>query len=126
MATGSYDRVMAAGEGRPSRFFLQSLSPLSPAFWRGNPELILASITLAALLTGWIGGSVSGLLPGWAVVVFALVAYAAGGYSGAKVALANACCGVFNIDLLMVAAALGAALIGEWEEGALLLYSCSP
>ena len=122
MATGSYDRVMAAGEGRPSRLILQSLSPLSPAFWRGNPELILASITLAALLTGWIGGSVSGLLPGWAVVVFALVAYAAGGYSGAKVALANACCGVFNIDLLMVAAALGAALIGEWEEGALLLF----
>lgn len=122
MATDSYDRVMAAGEGRPSRFFLQSLSPLSPAFWRGNPELVLASITLAALLIGWLGGSVSGLLPGWAVVVFALVAYAAGGYSGAKVALANACCGVFNIDLLMVAAALGAALIGEWEEGALLLF----
>lgn len=122
MATGSYDRVMATGEGRPSRFFLQSLSPLSPDFWRGNPELVLASITLAALLTGWLGGSVSGLLPGWAVVVFALVAYGAGGYSGAKVALANACCGVFNIDLLMVAAALGAALIGEWEEGALLLF----
>lgn len=122
MATGSYDQVMATGEGRPSRFFLQSLSPLSPAFWRGNPELILASITLAALLTGWLGGSVSGLLPAWAVVVFALVAYGAGGYSGAKVALANACCGVFNIDLLMVAAALGAALIGEWEEGALLLF----
>lgn len=122
MATDSYDRVMAAGEGRPSRFFLQSLSPLSADFWRGNPELILASITLAALLTGWIGGSVSGLLPAWAVVVFALVAYGAGGYSGAKVALANACCGVFNIDLLMVAAALGAALIGEWEEGALLLF----
>ncbi len=113
---------MATGEGRPSRFFLQSLSPLSPDFWRGNPELVLASITLAALLTGWLGGSVSGLLPGWAVVVFALVAYGAGGYSGAKVALANACCGVFNIDLLMVAAALGAALIGEWEEGALLLF----
>jgi Cd2+/Zn2+-exporting ATPase len=113
---------MAAGEGRPSRLILQSLSPLSPDFWRGNPELVLASITLAALLTGWLGGSVSGLLPGWAVVVFALVAYGAGGYSGAKVALANACCGVFNIDLLMVAAALGAALIGEWEEGALLLF----
>ncbi len=122
MATGSYDRVMAAGEGRPSRLILQSLSPLSPDFWRGNPELVLASITLAALLIGWLGGSVSGLLPGWAVVVFALVAYGAGGYSGAKVALANACCGVFNIDLLMVAAALGAALIGEWEEGALLLF----
>jgi len=119
MATGSYDQAMVTGEGGPPRFSLRSLSP---AFWRGNPELILASITLVALLMGWLGGSVSGMLPAWAVVVFALVAYGAGGYSGAKVALANACCGVFNIDLLMVAAALGAALIGEWEEGALLLF----
>ena len=122
MATGSFDQAMVTGEGGPPQFSLRSLSPLSPAFWRGNPELILASITLVALLMGWLGGSVSGLLPAWAVVVFALVAYGAGGYSGAKVALANACCGVFNIDLLMVAAALGAALIGEWEEGALLLF----
>ena len=122
MATGSYDQAMVTGEGGPPQFNLRPLSPLSSAFWRGNPELILASITVVALLMGWLGGSVSGLLPAWAVVVFALVAYGAGGYSGAKVALANACCGVFNIDLLMVAAALGAALIGEWEEGALLLF----
>lgn len=122
MATGSYDQAIVTGKGGPTQFSLRSLSPLSSTFWRGNPELILASITLVALLMGWIGGSVSGLLPAWAVVVFALVAYGAGGYSGAKVALANACCGIFNIDLLMVAAALGAALIGEWEEGALLLF----
>ncbi len=122
MATGSYDQAMVTGEGGPPQFSLRSLSPFSPTFWRGNPELILASITVVALLMGWLGGSVSGLLPAWAVVVFALVAYGAGGYSGAKVALANACCGIFNIDLLMVAAALGAALIGEWEEGALLLF----
>lgn len=122
MATGSYEQVMETGKGETPRFSQLALSPFAPSFWRGNPELILASITLVALLMGWVGGSVSGLLPAWAVVLFALVAYAAGGYSGAKVALANACCGIFNIDLLMVAAALGAALIGEWEEGALLLF----
>lgn len=122
MATGSHDQAMVTGKGGPPRLGQWPLSLLSPAFWRGNPELILASITIVALLMGWLGGSVSGLLPAWAVVLFALVAYGAGGYSGAKVALANACCGVFNIDLLMVAAALGAALIGEWEEGALLLF----
>ncbi len=122
MATSSIDpMIVKEGSGPPS-ISLWSLSPFSAAFWRDNPELLLASVTLVALLIGWIGGSVSGLLPGWAVVVFALIAYSAGGYSGAKVALANACCGVFNIDLLMVAAALGAALIGEWEEGALLLF----
>ncbi len=122
MATSSIDpMIVKEGSGPPS-ISLWSLSPFSLAFWRDNPELLLASVTLLALLVGWIGGSVSGLLPGWAVVVFALIAYSAGGYSGAKVAFENACCGVFNIDLLMVAAALGAALIGEWEEGALLLF----
>ena len=122
MATVSYDQVMATKKSEPSQFSLRAFPQFVPLFWRASPELILASITLVALLIGWLGGSVSGLLPVWAVVLFALVAYAAGGYSGAKVALANACCGIFNIDLLMVVAALGAALIGEWEEGALLLF----
>ena len=122
MATSSIDPMIVKEGSAPPSISLWSLSPFSAAFWRDNPELLLASVTLVALLIGWIGGSVSGLLPGWAVVVFALIAYGAGGYSGAKVAVTNACCGVFDIDLLMVAAALGAALIGEWEEGALLLF----
>ncbi len=122
MTPSSFDQAIVKEAGDPPLISLRSLSPLLSDFWRTNPELLLASITLAALLIGWLGGSVSGLLPAWAVVVFALIAYGAGGYSGAKVAVANACCGIFNIDLLMVAAALGAALIGEWEEGALLLF----
>jgi len=122
MSAQSFDQVMGkVGSGAHS-IGLKPLSPFSLTFWQNNPELLLASVTLVALLIGWLGGSVSGLLPGWAVGVFALIAFGAGGYSGAKVAVENACCGVFNIDLLMVAAALGAALIGEWEEGALLLF----
>jgi Cd2+/Zn2+-exporting ATPase len=101
---------------------VRSYSPLEPEFWRNNPEIILASVTLISLLVGWIGGTVSGLLPGWAIAVSALAAYAAGGYSGARAALADAGRGNFNIDFLMIAAALGAAFIGEWEEGALLLF----
>ena len=122
MATGSLDQVMTQEGSEAPSIGIRSLSPFSPAFWLNNPELILALITLVALLAGWLGGSVSGLLPSWAVVLFALIAYGAGGYSGARVALANAFGGIFNIDLLMVAAALGAAFIGEWEEGALLLF----
>ncbi len=122
MASNSFDQMIGKEESGPGSISLRSLSPFSPTFWRNNPELILASIALVALLIGWLGGSVSGLLPAWAVVIFALIAYGAGGYSGARVALANAISGVFNIDLLMVAAALGAAFIGEWEEGALLLF----
>ena len=122
MAARSIDQVMGKdGRSAPS-IGIRSLSPFSLAFWRDNPELLLASVTLVALLIGWLGGSVSGVLPAWAVIVFALIAFLAGGYSGAKVAVENAFSGKFNIDLLMVAAALGAALIGEWEEGALLLF----
>jgi Zn2+/Cd2+-exporting ATPase len=92
------------------------------SFWRENPELALAAITLIALLIGWIGGAVTGLLPGWAVTVFAVIAFAAGGYTGMLDAIADARQAQLNIDFLMLAAALGAAAIGNWEEGALLLF----
>jgi Cd2+/Zn2+-exporting ATPase len=92
------------------------------AFWRTNPELWLALITLIALVTGWLGNKVTGLLPGWAVTALAVVAFVAGGYSGVMGALEEAKKGKLDIDFLMITAALGAALIGEWEEGALLLF----
>lgn len=92
------------------------------SLWRENVELLLAGITLVALLVGWIGGEVTGALPSWAVVVTAVIAFVAGGYSGVKGAIEEARQGKLDIDFLMVTAALGAALIGEWEEGALLLF----
>lgn len=90
--------------------------------WENNHEMVLAAITLIALIAGWIGGSVTGAMPQWLVTVFALIAFAAGGYSGARGAYKEAREGRFDIDFLMITAALGAALIGEWEEGALLLF----
>ena len=95
---------------------------LSVDFWRRNPELLLAAVTLAALLSGWLGGSVSGALPWWAVQLAAVIAFAAGGYSGGRQALADARRGRLNIDFLMIVAALGTVFIGEWVEGALLLF----
>ena len=113
----------------------QSLTSTSPAgaaslsgrinsagFLRENPEMILAAITLVALLTGWIGGEMTGALPAWAVTVAAWVAFLAGGYSGVTGAWEEARKGRLDIDFLMIAAALGAALIGAWVEGALLLF----
>lgn len=92
------------------------------ALWRSNLELILAAITLIALLIGWLGGSVAEVLPGWAVALAAVIAFAAGGYSGLMGAIEEARHGKLDIDFLMIAAAFGAAAIGEWEEGALLLF----
>ncbi|MEZ4620832.1 MAG: hypothetical protein R2867_35720 [Caldilineaceae bacterium] len=92
------------------------------AVWRSNFELLLAATTLIALLIGWIGGSLTGWLPGWTVAAIAVLAYVAGGYAGMTGAIAEAREGKLDIDFLMIAAALGAAAIGEWEEGALLLF----
>ncbi|MFZ1768353.1 MAG: heavy metal translocating P-type ATPase, partial [Caldilinea sp.] len=79
-------------------------------------------VTLLALLIGWIGGEVTGALPGWAVTTAAVIAFIAGGYSGVIGAWEQARQGRFDIDFLMLAAALGAALINAWVEGALLLF----
>lgn len=92
------------------------------ALWRSNFELFLAAITLIALLIGWIGGSLTGWLPGWAVAIVGVIAFVAGGYAGLTGAIEEARAGKLDIDFLMIAAALGAAAIGEWEEGALLLF----
>ena len=122
MTHGLCEQAMVKEQKSPPLSSIRSQALFAPEFWRRNPEILLASVTFVSLLVGWLGGSVSGLLPYWAVVIFALVAYGAGGYPGARVALADAVRGKLNIDFLMIAAALGAALIGEWEEGALLLF----
>lgn len=93
------------------------------AVWRSNYELVLAAITLIALLIGWLGDEgMTGLLPRWGLVIVALIAFAAGGYSGLTGAIEEARQGKLDIDFLMMAAALGAAAIGQWKEGALLLF----
>ncbi len=90
--------------------------------WHSNLELLLAAVTLIALLAGWIGGSMTGILPSWGVTLAAVIAFVAGGYSGLMGAIEEAKHGKLDIDFLMIAAAIGAAAIGEWEEGALLLF----
>ena len=50
------------------------------------------------------------------------VAYAAGGFRPLKESLSAMFDGKLNVDTLMVAAALGAAILGDWVEGAILLF----
>ncbi|MEX1018831.1 MAG: HAD-IC family P-type ATPase, partial [Litorilinea sp.] len=87
--------------------------------WRSNVPFLLAFVTLVGLLIGWLAGD---SLPGWLVTIVAVAAYVAGGYNGTLGAWEKLREGELDIDFLMIAAALGAAAIGEWEEGALLLF----
>lgn len=55
-------------------------------------------------------------------LVFYVIAYIAGGYDIATHAVPGLFKGKFDTDVLMLAAAVGAALLGEWGEGAFLLF----
>ena len=83
--------------------------------------LFLSLLSGAALVTGWMGETFLGLPFAAALALYA-VAYLAGGYDATTHAIRAARKGRFDIDILMVVAALGAASLGEWPEGALLLF----
>ncbi|MAS32436.1 MAG: cadmium-translocating P-type ATPase [Anaerolineaceae bacterium] len=60
--------------------------------------------------------------PDWLVLLMNITSYVAGGLFGAKTALESLRERRIDVDMLMVLAALGAALIGQWHEGAILLF----
>lgn len=82
-------------------------------------ELIFAILSGVMLAAGWlIARRVEGLVP----LAFYGAAYLFGGYFTFKEALENLRKRRFEIDTLMLVAAVGAATLGEWAEGALLLF----
>ena len=85
-----------------------------------HKQAVLTAITALGIAVGWIGGA-AGLPQPWPQVAY-VVAYLAGGFYGVRKGLAELRHGIINIDLLMVLAAIGAAIIGDWREGAILLF----
>ncbi|WP_168075667.1 hypothetical protein [Caulobacter sp. SSI4214] len=82
-------------------------------------ELIFAIVAGAMLGVGWLAGkTVGGVLP----IACYLLAYVFGGAFTVKEALDNLRHRRFAIDTLMLLAAIGAATLGQWAEGALLLF----
>ncbi|MEO6750837.1 MAG: heavy metal translocating P-type ATPase [Opitutus sp.] len=84
-------------------------------------SMLTAAVAGTTLGVGFIGENFFGLPPSVALVLYVL-SYVAGGYDVAREALPALFRGKFDIDLLMIAAAAGAALLGEWAEGAFLLF----
>ncbi len=89
--------------------------------WWRNRELVLATFSLLFLLAGLVVEHATPLPVYVAIALYAL-SYVAGGYEGALSALAALRHGVLDIDFLMIVAALGAAYLGEWADGAILLF----
>jgi Cd2+/Zn2+-exporting ATPase len=94
-----------------------------PSFWQRNLGLIWAGLTLVFLLTGIVVErlAVATVYP-WLPIVFFGLAYGAGGHDGLREAVRDLRHGVLNVDFLMITSAIGAAIIGEWAEGATLLF----
>ncbi len=84
-------------------------------------ELALVALAGLLLAAGWLGTVFLGL-PSEIALIFYLLAYLAGGWDIATHAVPGLLRGRFDTDVLMLAAALGAALLGEWAEGAFLLF----
>ena len=82
-------------------------------------ELVWPAIAGAALVSGYFAAK-----GGYQGVGYALyaVAYAVGGWEATRDGVKQLVRGRLDIDFLMVVAAIGAALVGEFVEGALLLF----
>lgn len=82
-------------------------------------ELIFALLAGVLLLAGWlIERQGVAKIP----VAMYVAAYVFGGYFTVKEAIENLRARRFEIDTLMLVAAAGAAALGQWAEGALLLF----
>lgn len=87
--------------------------------WSRHQEGVSTLISGTLILTAWLG---SAHLAGWDWLIY-LTAFVIGGYSKAYEGLRD----LFlerklDVNLLMLAAGAGAAVIGYWMEGALLIF----
>ena len=91
------------------------------SWYQENRELLFSLFAGLLLLIGWLGETFFGL-PAWAAWGFYIAAYVFGGWDISQHAWHALKEKHFDTDLLMVMAAIGAAFLGEWAEGALLLF----
>ena len=87
-----------------------------------NTELIFALTCGALLIAGYLIGKFAPAVPGWLPLACYVAAYFFGGAYTLREAIDNLRMKRFEIDTLMLVAAAGAAALGSWAEGALLLF----
>lgn len=92
-----------------------------PHWMQERWTLILVGLAGIFFIVGWAGERFFGLSDGTARLLF-ILAYIAGGYDIATHAIPSLFRGKFDTDVLMLAAAGGAAVLGEWADGAFLLF----
>ncbi|MCE5209922.1 MAG: hypothetical protein LLG42_16670, partial [Chloroflexi bacterium] len=122
---GARPVTRAAFEGKEAEHEHEHDHGGAPAFlphWiQERWSLILVAVGGILLLLGWTGEQFLGWPAGVTLILF-LLSYVASGYDPAQHALPAVLRGKFDTDVLMLAAAVGAAFLGAWAEGAFLLF----
>ncbi len=83
-------------------------------------ESRLVAVTAVAIISSFISTQVNA--PAGLTLALNILAYVAGGVFGVKTAIESLLERRIDVDMLMVLAAVGAALIDHWQEGAMLLF----
>lgn len=84
-------------------------------------KFILVLLGGLFLMLGWAGERFFGLSANVALILF-LLSYIASAFDISRHAIPAVLRGKFDTDVLMLAAAIGAAFLGAWAEGAFLLF----
>ncbi len=113
LTTGDNIEVEAAFLGREE-------APHKPEIPQEKIEIAFTGVTLLAGLAAFFGQSL-GLAPSVVAILYVL-AYIAGGWFGVLASIEALKEKTLNVDLLMILAAFGAAIIGQPAEGATLLF----
>ncbi len=87
-----------------------------------NTELIFSLVCGALLIVGFGIEKLVAAAPAWVPTALYIGAYVFGGFYTLREAIDNLRLRKFEIDTLMLVAAAGAATLGAWAEGALLLF----
>ena len=95
--------------------------PEGANWFRRNPELSMSLLSGLLLAIGFFSERAFHL-PRLPAIGIYIAAYIAGGLDLARHGLPSALRGKLDVDFLMLVAAIGAAVLGEWVEGALLLF----
>ena len=93
-------------------------APAAMAPWRDRrllPTLVAAVSWAVAVTLGWAGA------PGWAVTAVYGAGIAVGGWRVARAAVSSVRARRLDMNALMTLSVLGAAALGEWAEGAMVV-----
>ncbi|WP_262177212.1 heavy metal translocating P-type ATPase [Saccharococcus sp. Marseille-Q5394] len=92
----------------------------SPAHWTTHLELVAAIVSGILILAAWLIGK-----DGSSTISISLygIAFLIGGFAKAKEGIEETIADKqLNVEMLMVFAAIGSAIIGYWAEGAILIF----